>query len=157
MERMELIHWITSHGYSLLETVGIIASLGFTAVSFQRDDRSRRISNLFALTAQRRDIWTQSSMGTPSGRACWMRRSISGRRRSPTRRRFITLLLLHLSATCRASREGIFSTQQALGCDIRGFLHLPIPNLVWQESKEFIEPDSVDFVEACQKGDLTRT
>ena len=54
---MELYHWMDNHGFDLLEAVGIIASLTFTAVSFRRDDRSRRVGNLLTLTQSHREVW----------------------------------------------------------------------------------------------------
>ena len=43
-----LLHWIKEHGFDLVGVIGIVASLGFTAFSFKKDESSRRIGNLLA-------------------------------------------------------------------------------------------------------------
>jgi hypothetical protein len=55
---MELLHWVGGHGFDLLEAAGIIASLTFTAFALRMDAKTRRVTNLLALTAQHRDIWS---------------------------------------------------------------------------------------------------
>jgi hypothetical protein len=60
---------------------------------------------------------------------------------------FVTFLVLHLSATHQALREGTFTTRQNLEADVRTFFVLPIPQEVWQRTKVLHEPDFVAFVE----------
>lgn len=59
----------------------------------------------------------------------------------------MTFLVLHLSATHQALREGTFTTRQNLEADVRTFFVLPIPQEVWQRTKVLHEPDFVAFVE----------
>ena len=52
-----MIHWILENGFTLLQSVAIIASLLFSAHALRADSRERKIDSLFALTAAHRDIW----------------------------------------------------------------------------------------------------
>lgn len=149
---MEILHWVNGHGYDLLEAVGIIGSLLFTAGAFLKDDRSRKISNLLALTAEHRDIWTALYQHPELGRVLDANADLQVRPVTNAESLFITFLLLHLSATYRAMQAGMFVTRQALEKDIRRFLSLPIPNAVWQKSKALLEADFTDYVNHCLAG-----
>ena len=56
---MEIYHWILAHGFDLVGVIGIVGSLGFTTAAFRRDERSRHISNLLAITEGHREIWSE--------------------------------------------------------------------------------------------------
>ena len=152
MRGMEVLHWAGGHGFDLLEAAGIIASLCFTAVALLREDRSRRISNLLALTANHRDIWMQLYTRPELTRVIEREVDLKAHPVTNDEALFMTFLLHHLGATYRAMREGMFATEQAIEGDIAWFLRLPIPNAVWQRSKAFLEPDFVVFVERGLKG-----
>lgn len=149
---MEFIHWATDHGFDLLEGIGIIASLAFTAAAFRRDDRSRRVANLFALTAEHREIWTHLYRQPELNRVLESHPSLDEDPVTNAEALIVTFLLLHLSATYRALRAGMFATGEAICRDINWFLGLPIPREVWKRSKDFLEPDFVRYVDACIDG-----
>jgi hypothetical protein len=144
---MSFIHWLAANGMELLQAVGIVAGLGFTTAAFLKDDASRRISNLLTIIKSHRDIWSEVYNRPELSRV--LKRTADLQRHPVTdeEARFVTFLLHHLGTSYRALREGMFSTRQALDRDIRWFLNLPIPRQVWEESREFLEADFVDFVE----------
>ena len=51
--------WLQVNVAGLLNTVGIVGGLLFTAFSFRDARRERELSNLIALTAAHREIWSQ--------------------------------------------------------------------------------------------------
>ena len=148
---MEIYHWILGHGFDLLGSIGIIASLGFTAVSARQDDRSRRIGNLLALTAAHRDIWTQLFNRSELARILEADPDLERRPVTNEEALFVTFLLLHLNTTWQAMEEGVFRTRQAVARDIRWFFSRPIPRSVWEKSKSFQDEDFARFVEECRK------
>ena len=142
---------IFDHSFAVLQGIGIVAGLGFTAAAFRRDERSRRITNLLALTAEHRDIWSEVYQRDELARVLEPQADLS---RAPVTNQealFVTFLLLHLSATYRAMQMGMFTTRQALAKDIQWFLGLPVPGVVWRQSRSFLEADFVAFVDRCQK------
>lgn len=153
---MDIFHWINDHGYDLLEAAAIIASLLFTAASFRIDDRSRKISNLLALTAEHRDIWTALYQRPELVRVLDANLDLRNNPITNDEALFMTFLLLHLSATFRGIKAGMFVTQQALEKDIRWFLSLPVPNTVWHKSKSFFESDFVAYVDECLAVSVTK-
>lgn len=150
---MALFGWFSEEAFRLLQAVGLIASLGFTALVVHREDRSRRVSNLLALTAAHREIWTQIHQRPELARVLEAMADLARVPVTNAEALFVTFLLLHLSATYRALRLGMFSTRQALDRDIRWFLALPIPRAVWERSKDLLEPDFVAFVDRCLEPD----
>ncbi len=154
---MEIFHWLGEDGIKWLEAIGLIASLGFTAFTVRKDDRSRRISNLLALTAEHRDIWTELYRRPELSRVLEPRVDLRREPITNAEALFVTFLLLHLSATYRAMKEGMFTTRQALDRDIAWFLALPIPAEVWNRSIAFLEPDFVAYVaQSLETGRLER-
>lgn len=145
-----LLHWIKEHGFDLMGVLGIVASLGFTAFSFKKDESSRRIGNLLALTAAHRDIWSQ--LFTRPELARILEPEVDLVRKPVTNEEalFVTFLLLHLNATWQAMEEGVFRTRQAVARDIRWFFSRPIPKSVWEKSKAFQDPKFARFVEECR-------
>jgi len=144
---MEIFHWIEAH--RILEDVGIIASLLFTAMAFRREHSSRQIDNLLKITAAHREIWTALYHRPELARVLEANLDLQTKPITNDEALFMTFLLHHLGAAYRAMRKGMFITQQALDKDIRWFLALPIPNAVWQKSKSFLEPDFVAYVDDC--------
>lgn len=146
-----LLHWVREHGFDLLGSVGIIASLGFTTLSFRKEESSRRIGNLLTLTAAHRDIWSQLFNRPDLARILEPNPDLIKKPVTDEEDLFVTFLLLHLNATWQAMEEGVFRTRQAVTRDIRWFFSRPIPRSVWEKSKEFQDEDFVRFVEDSQK------
>lgn len=149
---MELLHWVGGHGFDLLEAAAIIASLSFTAFALRMDARTRRVTNLLALTAQHRDIWSHLYARPELARVLEPAPDLVARPVTVEEEMFVTFLLLHLSTTHRAMREGTFGTQQRLEEDIRAFFVLPIPREVWNRIRPLHEADFVAFVERAMRG-----
>lgn len=146
---MQIFHWITDNGFDLLEAVAIVASLLFTAASFLIDDRSRKIGNLLALTAEHRNIWTALYQRPELARVLDVNVNLREKPVTNQEALFVTFLLLHLSATYRGIKAGMFVTKQALEKDIQWFMSLPVPKAVWDKSKSYLEPDFVAYVDEC--------
>lgn len=146
-----LLHWVREHGFDLLGSVGIIASLGFTTLSFRKEESSRRIGNLLTLTAAHRDIWSQLFSRPDLARILEPNPDLTKKPVTNEEALFVTFLLLHLNATWQAMEEGVFRTRQAVARDIRWFFSRPIPKSVWEKSKAFQDADFVRFVEDSRK------
>lgn len=61
------------------------------------------------------------------------------------------LLITQLAVSFAAREAGVLPPMRGLEKDVHDFFSLPIPNHVWQWSKEYQEPEFVDFVERCLK------
>ena len=56
---MGISGWATGNWFDLLQSLGIIGGLLFTAWSLRSETRTRRVNNLLAITKGHRDIWTE--------------------------------------------------------------------------------------------------
>lgn len=145
-----LLHWISEHGFDLIGSAGIVASFGFTAVSFRKDGSSRRVANLLTLATAHRQIWSELYDRPDLGRI--LKRSPNLIREPVTEEEslFVNFLLQHLNATWQAMNEGEFRTKQGIQRDIREFFLLPIPRAVWEKSKAYHDTEFVRFVDRCR-------
>lgn len=150
---MELIHWITAHTFEILEGIGIIGSLLFTAISFRREDRSRHIANLLAITAQHRDIWSEVLDRPELARVLEKDVDILASPVTNAEALFVTFLIFHLHASFRAARSGLFTTFEGLAKDVEWFFSLPIPRAVWERSAAMLDAEFRGFVEAAMVGE----
>jgi len=146
---MEIFHWVAEHGFDLVGVVGIIASLLFTAVSFHKDDRSRKIGNLIAITQQHRDVWQQLYERPGLARILKTDVDLGTEPISGDEFLFVKLLILHLDTVYRAMKAGTFVKLEGLQDDIAQFMSLPIPKFVWDKLKPLRDADFITFVENC--------
>lgn len=146
---MELHDWLWTHGSNLLEAVGIVAGLCFTAVSYRDDTKARQVTNLLALTEQHREIWSRLAERRELARV--LDASVDVKLAPPTlaEELFVNHLILHLSASFRAIRIGLLLRPEKLRRDIRRFFSLPIPKAVWQQQRQLLDEDFARFVEDC--------
>jgi hypothetical protein len=59
------------------------------------------------------------------------------------------MLFLHLDTERRVSREGMFAKIKGLKSDVKDFMSLPIPKIVWERLKPPQDRDFVEFIEQC--------
>jgi hypothetical protein len=147
---MELYHWMDNHGFDLLEAVGIIASLTFTAVSFRRDDRSRRVGNLLTLTQSHREVWKEQLHDPKLKRILDPKANLA---REPVTRDeeiFVTLVIQHLNIVFHALRDDLTINPEGLRRDVSQFFSLPIPEAVWNQLRPLQNDDFVAYVETCR-------
>lgn len=147
---LHIAHALASRSLDLLEAIGIVSSLGFTAASFSREARSRRLTNLLIFTQEHREIWSQLLTRPELARVLQPKLNLSRQPVTDAEALFVTFVIFHLNAVYRAQREGEFSTRQAVAADVHWFFNLPIPKIVWARSIAFAEPDFARFVESAR-------
>jgi len=149
---MNLPGWVAQNWFTLLQSLGIIASLLFTAVSLRADTKTRRVDNLFVINASHREVWMRYAERPELHRVLSAR--ADPRRDEITREEeiFVNSVLFHLNGVFYAQRTGLAFNMEGLRSDVRWFLSLPIPKLVWEKSKTLQNTDFIAFVEACRLG-----
>jgi len=150
---MGVTTWLGQNWFVLLQTVGIVASLLFTAIAFRQDILERQLLNLLHITDRHRDIWRELYQKPDLWRV--VDPAANPRRRPVTDREelFVTLIILHLVTVHRAIKQGLVSRLGGVRQDIRDFFTLPLPKAVWQKISPLHEPDFVRFVEGCRQGE----
>lgn len=146
---MELYHWIGNHGFDLLEAVGIIGGLSYTAAAFRRDRESRQVENLLNLIQNHREIWKELLREERLKRILDPEVDVDRDPITPEERVFVTFLVTHLSAVFYARRDGLTIGPSGERDDVLRFFSLPIPKRVWNDLKSVQNPDFVEYVEEC--------
>jgi len=138
--------WIAKNWFELLQTVGIIGGLVFTAFSVSKDDKSRKIANLIAIKQQHREIWRELFDRPRLMRVLKPDVDLNTEDVTDEEALFVKLLFLHLASVHRANQAGMFVEIQALDKDIREFVALPIPRAIWNRLKPFLDKDFIELV-----------
>jgi hypothetical protein len=141
--------WFAQNWASLFATVGIIASLLFTAVSLRADTKSRRVSNLITITQSHREMWKVFIENPALARVFDPSADIA---QSPVTREeeiFANLVLVHLSSVYQAMKAELLTSLDGLQRDVGVFFSLPIPMAVWTKTKLLQNEDFASFVDEC--------
>lgn len=153
---MELPPWLAQHGFTLLQSAGIIAGLFFNALSLRADAKSRRVTNFITVTAHHREIWTRFAQQQELARVLDPRADVEAAPITPEEELFTRDLILHLSSAYQAMREGLLMEMEGLPRDVRWLFSLPIPKAVWERLKPLQNREFVRFVESLRAGDHDR-
>ena len=144
--------WIAEHWFDLVQSIGIIASLLFSAYTTRKDERARRIGNLIAVNDEYRHIWREF-YGQP-GLSRVLKRDVDLIKApvSDEEWLFVKMLILHLDTVRRAIKARMFVKVEGLREDVRDLFALPIPKAVWEKIKPFQDRDFAAFIEDCLAG-----
>ncbi len=147
---MGIGEWISQNWFNLFSGIGIIAGIWFTAFSLRGDTKTRRIANLLSITANHREVW---KVFLTSKELARVRDAAADTIKHPvtdTEQVFVTMVILHVNSVYYTLNDDLVVKYEGLRQDIAQFLSLPIPNVVWEKTKQFQNDDFVAFVEACR-------
>ena len=130
---MESLAAILDANFTLIQTVGIAGSFLLALWAFLIDAKVRRASNLIAITAHHREIWSQIYETPSLTRITDSAADLSARPITAKEWHFTRSLFLHLACAYQAASDGLLATPEGLRSDVRDFLLLPIPRKVWTE------------------------
>ncbi len=148
---MQAWPWLGQHWFELLNAVGVVGGLLFTAVSLRSETETRRVGNLLTITSNHREVWTELYRRPELARVLDASADL---RKQPVSREetiFVNLVVLHVSSVYEAMKNGLVIKQEGLRRDVGQFLSLPIPRAVWEKAKALQNDDFVAYVEACRK------
>lgn len=142
--------WIAQNWFDLLQSVGIIASLVFTAWALRSDTKTRRVSNLLALTESHKTLWGEFYRRPELHRILDEQAHVRLDGITREEEILVNLAILHLNSAFYAHKLGLVFKLEGLRRDIAWFFSLPIPRMIWEQSKVVQNDDFVAFVEMCR-------
>lgn len=149
---MEATPWLAQNWFELLQSIGIVGGLLFTAYATWRNDHSRRISNSIAISNQHREllqpIYSQSDVTRVLDQCADIRKQPI----SLAEENYTIARVGHLSTAYRAIKKGELVKLKGLRKDVQQFFALPIPGAVWEKLKPLQDDNLVIFVESCMRG-----
>jgi hypothetical protein len=135
----------------LAQTAGIVAGVFFTGRNLRSDLRSRRITDQLTLTQLHRDLWGRLQDDPQLLRIFEQQPALGGLPVTQIEREFLNSVFVHYINGWMVARDGGLLTIEALAIDARTFFRRPIPNTVWNETKQRYDPKFVAFIEGCLK------
>lgn len=141
--------WLRDNSFSLIQTIGIVASLFFTSISLCRDLRARRISDQLTLNQQHRELWSEVNHRPELARALQPDFDPLKTPITLAEEQFLRLVFVHFQNGWLVIKEGSLTTVAALERDTSNFFKLPGPRFVWDQVKNTHDINFVTFVNKC--------
>lgn len=142
--------WFSNNAFNFISALGVVASLCFTAFSLRSETKTRRISNLLAVTANHREVWKTFLINTQLTRVRDANADLVAEPVTDPERVFVNMVIQHLNSVHQAMNDQLFVKLEGLRRDVGQFFSLPIPRDVWERVKATQNDDFVAFVESCR-------
>ncbi|HAB17989.1 MAG TPA: DUF6082 family protein [Verrucomicrobiota bacterium] len=139
--------FLETNWFNLVQSVGIIAGLIFTAVTIRRDSKSHRMTALLALEEQHRELWSELHRRPELARILAGKVDLVASPITTAETEFLNTVFVHFCTGWRLAKEHKILSTEDLARDISEFLSRPIPQQVWQQSRSTREKRFVAFVE----------
>lgn len=146
---MGVLGWLQENWFTFLQSAGIVGGFIFTAASLRSESRAKRVRNLLTVTQQHREIWSQLYQRPELSRVLDPRANVEERPITDTESLFVRLLILHLSSSYHAMKDGVFIRPEGVRRDIGWFFALPVPREVWKIWRAFQDREFVAYVDGC--------
>jgi len=143
--------WLRDNWFSVLQTVGIIGGLFFTAISIRQATNARKASDLLALTEQHRQLWNEVYSRPGLERIYADEADLVAVPVTNAEERFMNEVIIHFQTGWQLALRGSLITLDAMKADARVFFKLPIPRFVWQHTRAGRDPKFVKFIESCRE------
>ena len=149
--------WLEGNWFTLVQSIGIIASILLTTATMRRDRRSRRIGDYLALTTEHRELWGTLHKREDLARVVSSEADLLAEPLSIAEEEFLLLVIVHFHTGWLLATQGSLVDLGVLARDAGTFFRLPLPGLVWRRTRTIRDPAFVSFIEtACAKPKRTR-
>jgi hypothetical protein len=141
--------WFAENWFNLLNGLGVVGSLLFTAVSLRSETKTRRIANLLSLTQNHRELWSELFDRSALGRVLDGAANLDKKSITLDEGLYVNMVIQHLGSAYEAIKSGLTIKPEGMRQDVGWFFSLPIPKAIWENIKILQNDDFVDFVEGC--------
>lgn len=142
--------WLGQSWFELLNALGVVGGLLFTAISLRSETKTRRVGNLLTITRNHRELWTELYRQPELARVLDASADVLKQPVTRAEEIFVNLVVLQISSVYEAMKNGLVIKQEGLRRDVWWFISLPIPQAVWEKGKVLQNDDFVAYVEACK-------
>ena len=138
--------FLLKNWFDLLQSVFIMCGFLLTYLANRNDIRSQKLENLLHLNQSYRKIWGKIYSHPELLRIRKTDLDLDTNPITETERRMVCEVILHMYAVYEAIQNEQLDKGE-MGKDISDFLHLPIPNTIWQEVKMYHNKQFVCYVD----------
>ncbi len=139
--------FLQSNWFDVVQSIFIIAGFIIAAVSLRRDAKSRRDASIVETVKGHRDVWKMMIENPTLSRVLEKDVKLEEKPMTQPEKWFVLLSILHLCSTYESSEKWVNESMQGISNDIKEYFSNTIPRKVWEENKDFQNPDFVEFVE----------
>lgn len=144
-----VIAFITRNWLEILQSAGIIAGLLASAYTIHKDAQVQRVQNLFTVTKNHREIWSNIVEKPELARVLDPSPDLDRHPITDAERLFVLFLILHLASSFEATKYGMYFAEKGLQADVREFFSLPVPRVIWTQVGKYQRQDFINFVETA--------
>jgi hypothetical protein len=141
--------WIAENWFNVLNGLGVVGSLLFTAVSLRSETKTRRIANLLSLTHNHREIWSELFDHPALARVLDGSAKLEQAPITLEEQLYVNMVIQHLGSAYQAIKSGLTIKPEGMRQDVRWLFSLPIPKAIWENIKILQNDDFVEFIEEC--------
>lgn len=134
--------------FNIVQSIFLFLGFGLAAKSY--DDRSRQVGHLLQLGEHYQKI-KNTLIHKPELARIFESNPDKSPEMSPTERNYIQQNIMHIYTVFIAVKLGQLDTFEGIDKDIKRFLNLPLPAMVWEEVKEFQDKEFVTYIEKLQR------
>ena len=146
-----LLPWAQDNWFTLLQTLGIVFSLVYTARSFRQGIRDQRTAQRLSLASHHRELWSSAHRESSLRRITADTADLITHPITVEEREFLLEVIYHFQTCWELARDGSLVSLEALQLDASEFFSLPIPWRVWCDSRAGRDRRFVEFIEGCRK------
>ena len=145
------MEWLAENWFNLFSTIGIVASLLFTAVSLHSETKTRRVANLLTVTANYSAIWKAFLNEPKLRRVLDPSANLADQPLTPEEETFVNMVIHHISTAYYAMHDELLMKLEGSRRDIAQFFSLPIPKAVWIKTKLLQNQAFAAFIDSSLK------
>jgi hypothetical protein len=142
--------WLDSNWFSLVQTVGIVGGLIFTASTIRENSKERRMSNMLTLSDRHRALWNEAVQRKELDRVFQPDADLKNPT-TITEEEFLNLAMIHYELGWRLAKSIGRDEARAQERDACNFFSLPLPRAFWEKSKGFRNQRFVRYVGRVMK------
>jgi hypothetical protein len=141
--------WVANNWFSLLQSLGIIMGMLFTALSLRRSTKARKASDLLTLTKHHRELWSEVYQRPELRRILSTNVDLVASPITVVEQEFLNVVVVHFNTGWLLARDGSLLRIDGLEGDVRSFFSLPLPMAIWNQTRQNRDAEFVRFVEGC--------
>lgn len=141
--------WLAENWFNLLNGLGVVGSLLFTAVSLRSETTTRRIANLLSIVQNHRKLWSELFDHPALGRVLDATANLDQEPITLEEQLYVNIVIQHLGSAYQAVKSGLTIKPEGMRRDVAWLFSLPIPKIIWKRMKALQNDDFADFVEDC--------
>ena len=146
-----LLRWLEANWFNLVQSSSIVLGLVFAGLSFRRETRSRRLSNLLALKTEHRQLWNTIHSKPELARILRADVDLLAEPVRIEEEVFLRDLIVHVATAWELIRDGTPLDREAFRRDIAAFFSLPIPRRVWDGTTHAQAQSFIQFFESVMR------